>query len=66
MFINAENMTICSGQAEYVTLGAGLLERERAKLHRIVTIYGLASSQALKQSMLVDNIVLAVVKRKLE
>ena len=64
-FMNSCSIFNCQ-RPGYVAAGAGLLERERAKLHSIVATYGLPSPQALKQSILVDNIVLAVVRGKLE
>ena len=41
-----------------------ILEMERAKLHSIVLQYGVASPQALRQSRIVDNIILMYMKKR--
>ncbi|EEG76352.1 hypothetical protein [Dethiobacter alkaliphilus] len=41
-----------------------ILELERAKLHFIVTEYGVDSPQALRQSRVVDNLILMQMKKR--
>ena len=43
---------------------ADILEAERAKLERIVTRYGIASRQALRQSRVLDNIILMKMRKR--
>jgi hypothetical protein len=51
-------------ESEHPRQYTGVLERERQKLYRIVERYGLRSPQALKQSMLVDQLIVAEMVKK--
>jgi hypothetical protein len=61
--MRARNAVMHSQKVIYLPDGLDLVETEREKLYQIAAIHGLGSQQALKQSTLLDKLIVDVMKK---